>query len=174
METLKTILLDRTAPIKAVAYEYVLKYPDQFKHLVEWSFSEEQPVAWRAAWILGHFLRHKPEFIPQMQSSVPRIISAFTNFNSPGQIREYLKIIQLLDVDEEQMGYLLDLCFQWLIDRKSDEAFRIYSMQIIFDYAKKEPDLFPELQAIIEQEMEWAKPGFKSRGKKILKYISKI
>jgi len=174
METLKAILLDRTAPIKQVATDFVLKHPEKFNDLKEWSFSDEQPVAWRAAWILGNLLRKNPEFIPDMQSSVSRIIQSFSSFKTPGQIREYLKIIQLLEVDEEQMGYLLQMCFDWLIDRKSDDAFRIYSMQIIFDYAKKVPDLFPELQAIIEQEMEYAKPGFKSRGKKILKFIQKL
>ena len=168
---LRAILINTPRNIRQTGVSYIQKNPQQLTNLIEMSFSNSQPEAWRAAWVLADLVKNNILIREKIQVLSSNIVKRFKDFNSPGQIREFLKVVQYLDVNEEDMGLLIDLCFNWLLDRKADQSFRVYSMQIIFNYSKKEPDLLPELKAIIEQEMEYALPGFKSRGKKILKLI---
>ena len=168
---LSSILINTPREIRQAGVRYIGENPKQIKNLIKMSFSDVQPEAWRAAWVLADLVKNDKEIRRKIQAYSSQIISSFKTFNSPGQVREFLKTIQYLEVNEEDMGILLNICFDWLIDRKADQAWRVYAMQIIYDYSKKEPDLLPELKAIIEQEMEYAKPGFKSRGKRILREI---
>ena len=170
-QILESILIHTPREIRQAALKYLKERPDKIEALIEMSFSDSQPVGWRSAWVLSDLVKMDLSVREKVQSLSSRIVASFPRFNSPGQVREFLKIIQLINVEDNDMGILIDLCFNWLLDRKSDQSFRVYSMQIIFDYSKKEPDLLPELKAILEQEMEFAKPGFKSRGRKILKKI---
>ena len=170
-KVLKSILINTPREIKQAGLRYMYENPSKIDALIEMSFSDSQPMAWRSAWVLADLVKTDKQVREKVQFLSSKIIQSFSVFNSAGQIREFLKILQLLEVGEKDMGYLLDMCFKWLLDRKVDQSFRVHSMQIIFDYAKKEPDLLPELKAILEQEMEYANPGFKSRGRKILKEI---
>jgi len=168
---LRAILVNTPREIRQAGVLYIKENPSKLNELIEMSFSNSQPEAWRAAWVLADFVKNDIQIRKKLQPLSSKIIKYFKTFNSPGQIREFLKVIQHLDVNEEDMGMLIDMSFNWLLDRKTDQSFRVHGMQIIYDYSKKEPDLLPELKAILEQEMEYALPGFKSRGKKILKLI---
>ena len=168
---LRAILVNTPRNIRQTGVGYIQKNPQQLTNLIKMSFSDNQPEAWRAAWVLSDLVKNDILIRDKIQGLSSIIVNRFKDFNSAGQIREFLKIIQYLDVNEEDMGLLIDMCFNWLLDRKADQSFRVYSMQIIYNYSKKEPDLLPELKAIIEQEMEYALPAFKSRGKKILRLI---
>ena len=166
---LKYILINSPNKTRQAGVKYILENPSDLEELIDMSFSDFQPEGWRAAWVLADLVKNDKQICKKVQLLSSKIIYSFKYFNSSGQIREFLKIIQLLKIEEEDMGLLIDMCFNWLLNRKVDQSFRIYSMQIIYDYSKKEPDLLPELKAIIEQEIEYAKPGFRSRANKILK-----
>ena len=168
---LSSILINTPRKIRQTGVRYIRENPKQIKNLIKMSFSDVQPEAWRAAWVLSDLVRNDKDIRRKVQPYSSQIISSFNTFNSPGQVREFLKTIQCIEVNEDDMGILLNMCFDWLTDRKADQAWRVYAMQIIYDYSKKEPDLLPELKAIIEQEMEYAKPGLRSRSKRILKQI---
>jgi len=170
-DELRAILINTPREIRQVGVFYIKTNPNQLQNLIDMSFSDSQPEGWRAAWILADFVKNDIQIRKKIQPLSSKIVASFKTFNSPGQIREFLKVIQYLDVSGKDMGLLIDMCFDWLLDRKIDQSFRVHAMQIIYDYSKKEPDLQPELKAILEQEMEYALPGFKSRGKKILKLI---
>lgn len=169
-----SVLNNNRKNIKQISMDYVLANPGAINDLIDLSLGNGQPQGWRAAWVLAELVKQDRNLLKLIQPYSTKIIDLFPSFNSPGQIREFLKIVQLLDLTDDEMGLLLDLCYKWLLDKKSDESFKIYSMEIIFEFSKKEPDILPELIAIIEQEMVYAKPGFKCRGKKILKYTQKI
>jgi len=170
-DELKAILVNTPREIRQAGVLYIKHNPNQLQNLIDMSFSNSQPEGWRAAWVLADLVKKDLQIREQIQPLSSKIVASFKTFNSPGQIREFLKVIQRLDVNEEDMGMLIDLSFSWLLDRKADQSFRVHAMQIIYDYSEKEPDLLPELKAILEQEMEYALPGFKSRGGKILKLI---
>ena len=168
---LKATLVNTPREIRQAGVLYIKNNPNQLQNLIEMSFSDSQPEAWRATWVLADLVKNDIKIRKKIQPLSSEIIASFKTFNSPGQIREFLKVIQLLELNQEDMGLLIDMSFNWLLDRKADQSFRVHAMQIIFDYSKQEPDLLPELKAILEQEMEFALPGFKSRGRKILKKI---
>lgn len=159
--------------IKQISMNYVLTNPNEFNNLIKLSFGTSQPEGWRSAWVLAELVKKHKGLLQKIAPYSSKIIDSFTSFKHSGQSREYMKVVQLLDLSEEEMGVLLNLCFDWLIDKNVDVAIRVHCMQIIFDYSRKEPDLGQELRLILEQEMEYGTPGFKGRAKKILGQIDK-
>jgi len=168
---LRNILVNTPNEIRQAGVKYMQENPSKLQDLIDMSFSNLQPEGWRAAWVVADLVKNNRQICKKIEPLSSKIIQSFKTFNSSGQIREYLKVIQFVYVNEEDMGILIDMCFNWLLDRKVDQSFRVHAMQIIYNYSEKEPDLLPELKAILEQEMEYALPGFKSRGRKILKLI---
>ena len=93
------------------------------------------------------------------------------------QKRHFTKILStrnLNELDEDHLGILIDRCFTWLEDPIYPTAVKMFSMQIIYNYIEAEPDLAPELIAIIENQYAESSPGFKNRGDKILKKLYRL
>ena len=168
------VLNNNQKNIKQISMDYVLSKPKEFDNLIELSFGTSQPEGWRSAWVLAELVKKHKDLLQRIVPYSSKIINSISSFKHSGQSREYLKVVQLLDLTEDEMGILLNLCFDWLPDKKVDVAIRVHCMQIIFDFSKKEPDLLQELKLILEQEMEFGTPGFKGRAKKILGKIDKF
>jgi hypothetical protein len=53
-------------------------------------------------------------------------------------------------------------------------AIKVFSMTVLFNISKNVPEFRDELAIIIEDQMPYGSAGFKSRGKKTLKGLSKL
>jgi hypothetical protein len=173
MNQLESVLLVNQPNLKQIAIKYLEDNPLEFKLLIEQSFSDKHPINWRSAWVLAELVHKHQTFRDLIKLKASKIVSMLADFPTSGQQREYLKVLQDIELGEEDMGVLLDLCFNWLLDKKVDVAIRVHAMQIIYDYSVKEPDLQPELKAILLEEMEYGTAGFRGRAKKILSKIEK-
>ncbi len=169
--TLISILNDSQRNIKKISMDYVLANPAEFDNLIKLSFGTNQPEGWRSAWVLAELVKDYKGLLARIAPYSRKIIDSFTVFKHPGQKREYMKVMQLLNLQEEEMGLLLNLCFDWLLDKEIDVAIRVHCMQIIYEFSLKEPDLQQELKVILEQEMDYGSAGFRGRARKILKKI---
>lgn len=87
-------------------------------------------------------------------------------------VRNTLRILQFVDIPEENAGLAADICFSFLESSKTPVAIKVFSMTVLFNIAKKEPDLKNELKMLVEDQLPYASAGFKNRGKKILKSIA--
>ena len=89
-------------------------------------------------------------------------------------VRNSMRILSSQDVPERLQGYLLEICFDFLMSTKVPVAIKVHAMQVIFNISQNEPDLLNELRMVIEEQMPYGTTGFKSRGRKILKRIGKL
>lgn len=145
-----------------------------FDELMQLVLSNEKTISGRAAWVVETIWLKYPhlidKYIPEMIDFLP--VSSYDN-----QKRHFLKMLSTIDLcrlDENRQGIILDCCFTWLEDPVYPTAVKMFSMQVIYNYIKLEPVLAGELAAIIENQMDDATPGFKNRGKKILKELYKL
>ncbi len=85
---------------------YMAGHPEEFKNAIELAISERQPYAWRAAWLLWSCMEKND---PRIKEYIPAIISVLKSMPD-GQQRELLKILHLMDLDEESEGILFETC----------------------------------------------------------------
>ncbi len=88
--------------------------------------------------------------------------------------RNVVRILQEADLPEDLLGLAAELCFTYLDDPKETIAVRVFSMSVCYNICVKEPELAPELKAILEDHIPHGSTGFKNRGKKILKKLNHL
>lgn len=148
--------------------------PSKFEELIDLFLNDEYRVTQRAAWVVTHCAEAYPSLI---NPHLPKIIE---NLRKPklhdAVKRGTLKILADLNpkLSEEWQGHILDISFEFLVSQKEPVAIKVHSMQIVYNICQNEPELLNELKLVIEEQMPYSKPGFKSRGKRILKGIERL
>lgn len=142
--------------------------------------SKDERAEFRAAWALEHLLLKNKDLLKQHKKD---IIHIFLNANNWSVQRSISKLIMallkhplhyILYVDEELQGLILDKCFHILADKECPIAVRCNIYDIVFLVAQDEQWVLSELKTQIYFDIEKNPgPALLSRGKKLLKRISK-
>lgn len=120
------------------------------------------PYSWRAAWFLQHIIlenRHLANFY------APLFLKNINNFNHPGQVRHGLIIVLLSDEKDWDDGFLLNLCFDYMISESQPPAIRVYSMEIVQRVVNRLPELKREFKETLELISKEGKPSILGRVK---------
>ena len=171
--SLKDILLQEVSRKHAESIaEMAMKNPLIFDELWEIAISDEHPVNWRAAWVMDAVWEKCPEiirpFIPKMWAILPQL-------KVDGVKRQFVKIIadSPLPENEEQLGVLLGVCFDWLNASTEAIAVKVHCMQILYIISRTIPEIIPELKTTIEVVMQEGSPAIVSRGRQILQKLQR-
>jgi len=143
--------------------------------LLEYSFSDDKKLAFRASWTLSKVCDKFPEIIyPDLQ----RIIESLDNLDNESVQRSFLRIISMSDlnmVSTKLHGILADHSFRMLRSGFSAIAVKAYSMEIIYRLAQIYPELANELSTTINMLQEdKSAAGILARGHIILKKLAGI
>jgi len=148
--------------------QYIGADPDRFTELMALFLGDEYRLTQRAAWVLSKCIDQHPWLLsPYLEKVI---------YNLQGDVsvavkRNTVRILQNIDIPEDLMGPLADVCFQFLESGEEAVAVKVFSMTILFNITKKEPDLKNELRLLIEDQLPYGSAGFKSRAKKILPHL---
>jgi hypothetical protein len=133
--------------------------PCKFDETIELALYGENPVAWRAAWVLYHCM-HKND--QRLQPHLMAMIGAIPG-KSDGQQRELLRIIEQLDIPEEHEGEVFDLCMTIWEQVGKIPSVRVFAFRIILRIAKKYPELKTEITFMTQQQYtETLSPGIRA------------
>lgn len=150
--------------------DYIGVDSERFEALMQLFFADDWCLNQRASWPLPIIVKKTPLLIyPYLE----QLIKNLENPSHNAVVRNTVKLLQDIHIPEEYQGKVVNLCMALLADPKEPVANRVFSMTVIYNISKKWPDLQNELKLLIESQMENESPGFKSRGRKILKQISK-
>ena len=128
-------------------------------------------MAVRTAWILSHCADAHPEIILPW---IAKLVKSASDPNAPGAVqRNVVRVLQYVDIPRVHQGRIADLCFSFLQNPKIPIAVKAFSMTVLANIAAREPDLKHELSLVIEQMLPYGSSGLQSRGKKVLKQLSK-
>ena len=86
-------------------------------------------------------------------------------------VRNSARILQNVTIPDEFHGELMDACFTLIQNRSIPIAIRVFSLTSLFNLSGVYPEIRKELRVIIEESMDYEKPAFRSRAKKILAKI---
>jgi hypothetical protein len=147
--------------------DYVGDDSQRFKSLVELFLGGPYRITQRAAWPLSICVEKHPKIV------LPHLNKILDFAARPGGHdavrRNAMRLLQFIAIPPRHQGKALDLAYRFLQDRKEPIAVRVFAMSVIGNLATEKPDLLGELCVIIEDEMPYATPAFRSRGSKILR-----
>jgi hypothetical protein len=130
-----------TSSYKADLLSYMNAHPEDFKEAIELAVSNKQPYSWRAAWLLWSCMEENDQ---RIQGYIKNIINTITTKNDDHQ-RELLKILLLMELDEEYEGFLFDVCVSVWEKINKKPSVRFTAFKVIVKIAEKHPDLSHEI-----------------------------
>jgi len=148
-----------------------IKTASKFHELVEIMLSTDKLLSQRAAYSFGISLEKNIDWILPYRE---QLIKSLDQDYHPSVKRNILKHLQFVDIPSTVLGVCVDICFTLLASNEETVAVKVFCMPVLLNICKKEPDLGRELKLIIDEQLPYASPGFKSRGNKVIHELNKI
>jgi len=142
-----------------------------FDELMILFLGKDYRITQRAAWILSHCFDENPWLI---NKHLKVMIDNLKKQVDVAVKRNTVKVLQHVDIPDDLLGDLAEICFGYLNSGKEAVAVKAHSMTILFNIVKKFPELKDELKLSIEDQMPYESAGFKARGRKILKALERM
>ncbi|MEM6316043.1 MAG: hypothetical protein AAF960_00145 [Bacteroidota bacterium] len=170
---LKAAILKEHSKAQAILVrDYIDADQSRFDELMTHFYGNEHRVTQRAAWIMMHCVEKYPFLL---NKHLEKLVHNLQNKNLHVAVkRNTVRVLQDVELPEDLMGIAADCCFGYLLDPKEAVAVRAFSMTVLYNICKKEPDLSEELRLVIEEHLPYGTAAFQSRGKKILKALQKL
>ena len=124
---------------------FMEQHSECFDQLLWFAISDDQPHAWRAAWILCSIM------VPgdaRVQHFVGPIVGALTN-KTDGHTRELLRVLMLMELAEEHAGKVFDFCVQVWQNPMKSPGLRMNALKMLVKIADRFPELLPEVLLLL-------------------------
>jgi len=148
--------------------------PELFMKLLDYSYSSDKKLAFRASWTLSKVCDKFPELI---YPYLPKIVEEMDGIENESTQRSFLRILSMTDlnkISQKHHGILADHCFRSLNSGFSAIAIKAYSMEIIYRLALIYPELANELATSITMLRGEGSAGVIARGNIIMKKLAEI
>jgi hypothetical protein len=150
--------------------EAALQNRDFFNSLVTVYLANTEPHSRKAAWAVDLCVEKEPGLIHPW---IGEMIQMLEKFSHDGLKRHTLRMLMHVPLPEEELGTLVKMCFEWLVTPSASVSVKVLSMEILYRVSQSEPDLKKELADSIEWRLEEENAGFRNKGLKILKKLSR-
>ena len=145
--------------------EFLVQKPENISNYLILIENGKPGISQRAAWALGHAGKaDKALLIPYL----PTLIQILQHPKHDAVSRNIYRVLQYASIPEDYDGTIYDLCIRDLIDPAQPIAVKCFAMTTAFNICKKHEELQSELKLVVEEGLENASAGYKSRARKIL------
>ncbi len=120
---------------------------ESFKAFLSFSLLSNEPLAWRAAWVLRSCLTKNDE---RISAEAIRITKAIRG-KEDGHQRELIKNLELIELEESFEGFLFDECMSIWENLSKKPSTRITAFKAMHRIAKKYPELEHDLELLTEE-----------------------
>ena len=141
-----------------------------FDDLMVLFFRGPYRVTQRAAWVMSYCIDNHPKLI---QPYFDQLVANLRTTELDAVKRNILRNLQNIEVPDRLVGEVADICFKIIAANQEPIAIKAFSMTVLYNITLRIPELQHELKLRIEDLLPYASAGIKSRGKKILKKLSK-
>lgn len=139
----------------------------RFDELFALFSSAEYRVVQRAAWPVSYCVIANPALINKHWKKL--IQNLKQNGVHHAVKRNTVRFLQELDIPEKYEGELMNICFEYAASPTEEIAVKCFSLTVLYNLSKKYPEILSELKTVIEQQLPYASPAFKSRAQKIFR-----
>ncbi len=138
----------------------------RFAGLMELVFSGEPVVSQRAAWPMSYCVQQYPALI------IPYIGRLIRYMGKPGIhdaiARNTLRLLQYVEVPKRYHGELMNTCFSLIENPEAAVAIKAFALTALENLAHHYPEIFSEIELVIEERFEQESAAFRSRARKLL------
>jgi hypothetical protein len=143
----------------------------RFNELLQLVLSDEYRVAQRASWPLSELAIVHPELF---HSSLEVLIDTLERRELHNAVRRHtMRILETVVIPVKLQGKVMKLCFEFVESPSEAVAVKAYALTILGKLAIAYPDIIPEIQLLIEEQLPTQTPAFKSRAKHLLKAFTR-
>ncbi len=151
--------------------EYLSEKPKLISKLLELAFSDKGAISWRICWVFRHLAELHPEILNPYKKDLFKNLQNLKNDSCKANI---LKAIFILDFDFEEYSELFDYSINYLTSTQKS-AVKYYAIDIALKFAKKYPELSPELAETLQIAIQsFETQSLIRKAKKTIKELSKI
>ncbi|MDT8323834.1 MAG: hypothetical protein RRA94_06985 [Bacteroidota bacterium] len=144
---------------------FLATHPEHFGEAITLALSDEQPYAWRAAWLLFDCMEKNDARVRKHINTIIRTIPE----RADGHQREFLKILLRMELSEAQEARLFDVCMTMWEDIAKSPSVRFTAFRFIVKTAEKYPELQNELTALTQDwYLDTLSPGIRRSIKRMI------
>lgn len=166
----KEILKEHSKKQTLKIVKYIGNDQERFNELLKLFLEGSNTVTQRASWVVSYCAEQKPQMI---RTHLKKIITNLKNPVHAAVKRNTLRLLQHTELPKSLLGETTNICFNLLSSTNEPVAVKVFSMTILYNITQREPDLQNELKIIIEDQLPFASPAFRSRGNKTLALLNK-
>ena len=126
--------------------QYLSGHPKSFEEAVQLALADKQPYSWRAAWLLWSCIEENDS---RIKAHTRSFIECMVG-KSDGHQRELLKILYLMDIDEEFEGILFEHCISIWEKINKQPSVRFNAFKIIVKISRNYPELSREIRFLTQ------------------------
>jgi len=135
-----------------------------FDELFPLIYSSNGYLANRAGWVVEKCAEKYPSLV---EPHLDEIVDFLPDIRFGGLRRVLLKVLILLYIPENRLSEIVDICLTWLESPKEKVAVKVYSMRILAEFCRNEPEMIPEFLSIVENHYERNSFAFQNRADKL-------
>ncbi len=139
-------LLFREKGRKEQLISHINESKENFDAFLSFSLLSDEPLAWRAAWVLRSCINKNDQRISERAIEITKAIAG----KEDGHQRELIKNLEHIKLEESYEGYLFDACMNIWEDLSKIPSTRITAFKAMNRIAKKYPELKQDLILLTE------------------------
>lgn len=172
MEEIEAFLVHSYGKIHALDLAHFLaKQPERIPELLNIILKEEEPISRRGAWYFSTLFDKYPQLV---KPYVDELIANLEKIKSQAILRCFLRTISRVKIEEQYHAYLIQYSADAILSNKSEIAVKAMAMDIFFQIAKIQPDLFTELEYMIDMIYPEGSKGIQNKCRNMMKYMEKM
>ena len=147
---------------------FLKSHPEYFNEAIELAISDDQPFAWRSAFLLGSCMEDNDTRIKKYVNP----IFASIKTKKDGHQRDLLRILYRMQLTDKSEGITFDICIRLWEQISKDPSVRITALKFIIKTAKQHPELLNEITVLMQDHyLESLSPGVKKSVNRMLREI---
>lgn len=147
---------------------FLKSQPQHFNEAIELAISDDQPFAWRSAFLLSGCMDDDDARVKKFIKPILACIKS----KKDGHQRELLKILYRMQLTDKSEGIVFDVCIRLWEQIGKDPSVRITALKFIFKIAKQHPELLNEITPLTQDHyLELLSPGVKRSVNRMIKEI---
>lgn len=135
-------------------------------------FANEYQVTQRCAAVINACFENYPQLLQ------PYLKPLIKNLEKKGLHdavkRNTVRMLQFIDIPKNLQGLAFENCMKLLLSAEEAIAIKVFSMTVLVNICKTEPDLKNEIKLAIETQLPYASKGYISRSKVLLTQLKKL
>jgi hypothetical protein len=172
MQDLKDFVWNNYSKSDAVVLaDYLNNHPERIIEVINIIKQQEEPLSRRLAWYFSTFFDQAPH---KVEPFIDELISFLDQIKIPAIQRCFLRSISRLTIPEQYHAYLLQYSSEVILNAESEIAVKAMAMDIFFQIAKLQPELFYELEQMIDFIYPEGSRGIQNKCRKMTREIEKL